>query len=143
MKVRFFLSIKGKGIKLTHGAKALAKHHHRSSSKYWGTFHGNGEQFLSSIYEREKIESWFDVKFFWQCTWLIILCKTLSPDSDKNRLAMNTIVHLIAHSCWLNIHMVAPHGIVFEIRIAEGYGARWSNDGNKVSLLYEAPFSYL
>ncbi|XP_023548571.1 uncharacterized protein LOC111807196 isoform X3 [Cucurbita pepo subsp. pepo] len=83
----------GKGIKLTHGAKALAKHHHRSSSKYWGTFHGN--------------------------------------DSDKNRLAMNTIVHLIAHSCWLNIHMVAPHGIVFEIRIAEGYGARWSNDGNK------------
>ncbi|XP_022992291.1 uncharacterized protein LOC111488653 isoform X3 [Cucurbita maxima] len=83
----------GKGIKLTHGAKALAKHHHRSSSKYWGTFHGN--------------------------------------DSDKNRLAMNTIVHLIAHCCWLNIHMVAPHGIVFEIRIAEGYGARWSNDGNK------------
>ncbi|XP_008460027.1 uncharacterized protein LOC103498964 isoform X3 [Cucumis melo] len=84
---------KGKGIKLTHGAKALAKHHHRSSSKYWGTFDGN--------------------------------------DSEKNRLAMNTIVHLIAHCCWMNIHIVAPHGIVFEIRIAQGYGARWSKDGNK------------
>ncbi|XP_038906826.1 uncharacterized protein LOC120092732 isoform X3 [Benincasa hispida] len=85
--------LKGKGIKLTHGAKALAKHHHRPSSKYWGTFDGN--------------------------------------ESDKNRLAMNTIVHLIAHCCWMNIHIVAPHGIVFEIRIAEGYGARWSKDGNK------------
>ncbi|XP_011656730.1 uncharacterized protein LOC101215607 isoform X2 [Cucumis sativus] len=83
----------GKGIKLTHGAKALAKHHHRSSSKHWGTFDGN--------------------------------------DSDKNRHAMNTIVHLIAQCCWMNIHIVAPHGIVFEIRIAEGYGARWSKDGNK------------
>ncbi|XP_022145214.1 uncharacterized protein LOC111014716 isoform X3 [Momordica charantia] len=91
--ISFASIISGKGIKLTIGAKALAKHHHRSSSKYWGTCDGN--------------------------------------DYDKNKLAMNSILDLIAHCCWLNIHIVPPHGIVFEIRIAEGYGARWSKDGNK------------
>lgn len=40
----------------------------------------------------------------------------------------------------MNIHIVAPHGVVFEIRIAEGYGARWSKDGNKVSLSYKTFF---
>uniref|UniRef100_A0A0A0KEV6 Uncharacterized protein n=1 Tax=Cucumis sativus TaxID=3659 RepID=A0A0A0KEV6_CUCSA len=59
------------------------------------------------------------------------LIMTSRRNSDKNRHAMNTIVHLIAQCCWMNIHIVAPHGIVFEIRIAEGYGARWSKDGNK------------
>lgn len=31
---------------LTHGARALAKHAERSSSKYWGSIDGNGEQLL-------------------------------------------------------------------------------------------------
>ncbi|KAJ0093642.1 hypothetical protein Patl1_26488 [Pistacia atlantica] len=52
-------------------------------------------------------------------------------DSDKNRLAMDVICRLIAHCCWLNVHIVQPHGIVFEIRVADGYGARWSKDGTK------------
>ncbi|KAL5851238.1 hypothetical protein ACOSQ3_006356 [Xanthoceras sorbifolium] len=52
-------------------------------------------------------------------------------DSDKNRLAMDVIGRLIAHCCWLNVHIVPPHGIVFEIRVAGGYGARWSKDGTK------------
>ncbi|KAI9193866.1 hypothetical protein LWI28_000857 [Acer negundo] len=52
-------------------------------------------------------------------------------DSDKNRLAMDVIGHLIAHCCWLNLHIVPPHGIVFELRVADGYGARWSKDGKK------------
>ncbi|KAJ4723551.1 RNA-binding ASCH domain protein [Melia azedarach] len=52
-------------------------------------------------------------------------------DSDKNRLAMDVIGHLIVSCCWLNVHIVQPHGIVFEIRVADGYGARWSKDGTK------------
>ncbi|GAB4859105.1 hypothetical protein Ancab_010570 [Ancistrocladus abbreviatus] len=52
-------------------------------------------------------------------------------DLDKNRLALEVIWHIIAHSCWLNIHVVKPHGAVFEIRVPEGYGARWSKDGTK------------
>ncbi|XP_061365169.1 uncharacterized protein LOC133308551 [Gastrolobium bilobum] len=52
-------------------------------------------------------------------------------DSNKNKLAMDVINRLIAHCCWLNIHTVAPHGVVFEIRVADGYGARWTEDGTK------------
>ncbi|KAK3012053.1 LOW QUALITY PROTEIN: hypothetical protein RJ639_012408 [Escallonia herrerae] len=52
-------------------------------------------------------------------------------DSDKNNLAMDAISNLLAHSCWLNMHIVSPHGVVFEIRVSDGYGARWSEDGTK------------
>lgn len=54
-------------------------------------------------------------------------------DSNKNRLALDVISRLMTHCCWLNVHIVQPHGAVFEIRVAEGYGARWSSDGSKVS----------
>ncbi|XP_021821592.1 uncharacterized protein LOC110763145 [Prunus avium] len=81
------------GSTLTHGARALAKHAHRSSSKYWGSLDGS--------------------------------------DSNKNRLALDVISRLMTHCCWLNVHSVQPHGVVFEIRVAEGYGARWSEDGSK------------
>ncbi|KAH9727441.1 ASCH domain-containing protein [Citrus sinensis] len=53
------------------------------------------------------------------------------PDSNKNRLAMDVIGPLIAYCCWLHVHIVQPHGIVFEIRVADGYGACWSEDGCK------------
>lgn len=82
-----------KGSALTHGARALAKHTERSSSKYWGILSGS--------------------------------------DSMKNKLATDVIGHLIAHCCWLNVHIVPQHGIVFEIRLADGHGARWSKDGTK------------
>uniref|UniRef100_A0A3N7F7W0 ASCH domain-containing protein n=1 Tax=Populus trichocarpa TaxID=3694 RepID=A0A3N7F7W0_POPTR len=52
-------------------------------------------------------------------------------DSTKNRLAMNVISRIIASCCWSNIHVVPQHGAVFEIRVADGYGARWSKDGTK------------
>ncbi|XP_037496503.1 uncharacterized protein LOC105628461 isoform X1 [Jatropha curcas] len=52
-------------------------------------------------------------------------------DTNKNRLAMNVINRLIAACCWSNVHIVPPHGAVFEIRVADGYGARWSKDGTK------------
>ncbi|ESW22447.1 hypothetical protein PHAVU_005G154600 [Phaseolus vulgaris] len=52
-------------------------------------------------------------------------------DSNKNMLAKDAINRLIAHCCWLNVHTVPPHGVVFEIRVADGYGARWNEDGSK------------
>ncbi|KAG4945161.1 hypothetical protein JHK87_041168 [Glycine soja] len=51
--------------------------------------------------------------------------------SNKNRLAMDVINRLISHCCWLNVYTVPPHGVVFEIRVANGYGARWTEDGSK------------
>jgi len=53
-------------------------------------------------------------------------------DSNKNKLAMIVINRLMAYCCWLNVHTVPPHGVVFEIRVAGGYGARWTEDGSKV-----------
>ncbi|XP_076910774.1 uncharacterized protein LOC143568509 isoform X2 [Bidens hawaiensis] len=52
-------------------------------------------------------------------------------DSHKNMLALKVINHLIAHCCWLNVHIVPPHGPVFEIRAQDGYGARWSLNTTK------------
>lgn len=60
-----------------------------------------------------------------------------TPDSTKNRLANDAISHLMAHCCWQNMHIVPPHGVVYEIRTADGYGARWSEDGNEVWSLIE------
>ncbi|KHG27424.1 Lysine-specific demethylase 5C [Gossypium arboreum] len=62
-------------------------------------------------------------------------------DSNKNKLAMGVIVDLIINSCWLNMYTFQPHGDVFEIRVAEGYGARWSKDGYKVNI-YPQKHSY-
>ncbi|KAL4193703.1 hypothetical protein AMTRI_Chr06g178070 [Amborella trichopoda] len=53
-------------------------------------------------------------------------------DSHKNALALEVIFHITTHACWMNIHIVKPHGAVFEIRVTEGYGARWSGDGSRV-----------
>lgn len=78
---------------LTDGARALAKHSHRSSLGYWGALNGS--------------------------------------DSDKNQHAMDAIIHLLTECCWLNMHIVPPHGTVLEIRNKDGYGARWSADGTK------------
>ncbi|XP_071727794.1 uncharacterized protein, partial [Rutidosis leptorrhynchoides] len=47
-------------------------------------------------------------------------------DSCKNAIALKVISDLIAHCCWINVHIVPPHGAVFEIRVQDGYGARWS-----------------
>ncbi|XP_038690740.1 uncharacterized protein LOC119989356 isoform X4 [Tripterygium wilfordii] len=55
----------------------------------------------------------------------------LGNDYDKNRHAMEVISRLMSNCCWINVHIVPPHGVVFEIRVASGYGARWSKDGNK------------
>ncbi|WCJ41289.1 RNA-binding ASCH domain protein [Euphorbia peplus] len=52
-------------------------------------------------------------------------------DDTKNRLAMNVINCLVASCRWSNVHIVPPHGAVYEIRTVDGYGARWSSDGTK------------
>lgn len=57
------------------------------------------------------------------------------PDSSKNKAAMDIITRLTSSCCWLNLHIVPPHGVVFEIRDADAYGARWSEDGSKVQPL--------
>ncbi|KAG1331280.1 hypothetical protein COCNU_02G012480 [Cocos nucifera] len=52
-------------------------------------------------------------------------------DSRKNMLALEVINHLITNCCWMNVHLIHPYDCVFEIRVHEGYGARWSKYGSK------------
>ncbi|KAF3330905.1 hypothetical protein FCM35_KLT04259 [Carex littledalei] len=52
-------------------------------------------------------------------------------DSNKNQLASEVINRLLEDCCWMNIHLIQPYGPVFEIRVHEGYGARWSHNGSK------------
>ncbi|XP_042044352.1 uncharacterized protein LOC121790131 isoform X2 [Salvia splendens] len=52
-------------------------------------------------------------------------------DEEKNRHAAEIISRLLAECSWMNMHIVRPHGTVFEIRNDGGYGARWSVDGSK------------
>jgi len=52
-------------------------------------------------------------------------------DSSKNGLASEAIDSLLRDCCWMNVHLTQPYGPVFEIRVHEGYGARWSQDGAK------------
>ncbi|CAO2146241.1 unnamed protein product [Urochloa humidicola] len=52
-------------------------------------------------------------------------------DSSKNKLASEAIDSLLRDCCWMNVHLTQPYGPVFEIRVHEGYGARWSQDGSK------------
>jgi len=78
---------------LTVGARALAKHCHRTSDKYWGTAKG--------------------------------------PELVRNNQANRFIYQFLQDIVWINIHLL-PHEIeVFEVRVREGYGARWLCDGSK------------
>ncbi|KAL7145526.1 hypothetical protein ABFS83_07G090100 [Erythranthe nasuta] len=52
-------------------------------------------------------------------------------DYEKNRQAVEVINRVMSECIWMNMHIVQPHGCIFEIRTCDGYGARWSGDGIK------------
>lgn len=67
-------------------------------------------------------------------SWSISLLHCFSSDLSKNELAYGAIDSLLRDCCWMNVHVTQPFGPVFEIRVQEGYGARWSQDGSKVQV---------
>lgn len=50
-------------------------------------------------------------------------------DADKNQQALTKIASLLDQATWWNVFEHYKHEIVFEARIASGYGARWQHDG--------------
>ncbi|KAL6074843.1 ASCH domain-containing protein [Balamuthia mandrillaris] len=55
---------------------------------------------------------------------------TTGPDPLKNANAEAIIKKIFQNATWLNLHLL-PHDLgIFEVRTKEGYGARWSGDGN-------------
>lgn len=60
-------------------------------------------------------------------------------DLVKNEHAFNIICKLINEAVWLNNHLL-PHDVyIFEIRIKEGYGCRWSISGDLFRGFLEPP----
>lgn len=57
----------------------------------------------------------------------------MNTESEKNKLAKSTLQRLMINAVWMNVHL-APLSL-FEIRVIEGYGARWKADGSQVLLL--------
>lgn len=112
------------GCSLTDAARALSKHVNRSSSGWWGVLSGSGMYVLLGA-------PFWPIKFFLSIAMTI--CWFLSSsESNKNRLALEAVNLLLNNCCWMNVHLIQPHGPVFEIRVPEGFGARWSKDGLKV-----------
>ncbi len=48
-----------------------------------------------------------------------------------NAHAEEIILRILDHATWTNLHILAHDVIVFEVRVTEGYGARWSADGSQ------------
>lgn len=87
------------GSSLSVGARALSKHWHRAPES----------------------------ARFWAAEWA-------GDDSAKNALASAALVRVLAGGTWANLHRLPVTGAarsadVFEVRLASGYGARWSADG--------------
>jgi hypothetical protein len=51
---------------------------------------------------------------------------------QKQQVVMEKINYIIDHETWWNIFFHYKHGLVYEIREAEGHGIRWSQDGTRL-----------
>ncbi|CAK9859104.1 unnamed protein product [Sphagnum jensenii] len=58
-------------------------------------------------------------------------------ESEKNELAKSMLKRLMKHAIWMNVHL-APFP-TFEIRVSDGYGARWVADGSQFQGFLEPP----
>eukprot|EP00898_Chlorokybus_atmophyticus_P004784 jgi/Chlat1/5306/Chrsp35S05251 len=55
-------------------------------------------------------------------------------DLEKNARAKAVVLNLVDNAVWMNTHLL-PHDVeVYEVRVTEGYGARWSADGNEPTI---------
>mmetsp|Transcript_52406 Transcript_52406/g.104970 ORF Transcript_52406/g.104970 Transcript_52406/m.104970 type:complete len:137 (+) Transcript_52406:444-854(+) len=57
-------------------------------------------------------------------------------DADKNADAMQRLLRVLAAAVWANQHRLPDGQDVLEVRIEEGYGARWSGGHRGVPLLF-------
>ena len=65
--------------------------------------------------------------------------KANGPVELVNLNATIVILRIISQCVWMNTHML-PHNLaIFEIRVQEGYGARWTLDGREFRGFLEPP----
>lgn len=98
-----FIAVNNVG--LTAGARAWSKHAHRSGAS------GPSSQKSS---QNTSPESWWG--------------NPRGPVASINVDALTLFEKIIQDSSWRNLHWL-PHAVlVYEVRVVEGYGMRWSQD---------------
>ncbi|EFJ11351.1 hypothetical protein SELMODRAFT_126335, partial [Selaginella moellendorffii] len=60
-------------------------------------------------------------------------------ETAKNKIALKAVCRIIDQASWMNIHHLPQSTHIFEIRVQDGYGARWSSDGKQFRGFVEPP----
>ena len=55
--------------------------------------------------------------------------KVSGKEKHKNELAEKVLQQILDECVWVNLHILPHEQVIVEIRIAKGYGARWTADG--------------
>lgn len=51
-------------------------------------------------------------------------------EAAKNAWGKETLARILDGATWMNVHLLPHAKAIIEVRIAEGYGARWTADGS-------------
>ncbi|XP_002987745.2 uncharacterized protein LOC9651814 [Selaginella moellendorffii] len=60
-------------------------------------------------------------------------------ETAKNKVALKAVCRIIDQASWMNTHHLPQSTHIFEIRVQDGYGARWSSDGKQFRGFVEPP----
>jgi hypothetical protein len=66
-----------------------------------------------------------------QRTRLAFWGELTGDEEEKSRTAQQLLRTVLQKATWWNVFEHYKHQVVFEARVAEGYGARWGNDGEE------------
>ena len=98
---------------LTEGGRAWTKHFHRSIP----TLDGNGEGELPGSKRRKKADVEASVG------WWGIASGSVATINEK---ALALFWKVVNGATWRNLHWLPHEVLVYEVRVDEGYGMRWS-----------------
>ncbi|TCD62488.1 hypothetical protein EIP91_006809 [Steccherinum ochraceum] len=111
-----FLSTNSVG--LTAGARAWSKHAHRSGS---GSGNNTTEGSESDQAASAKSKGWWG--------------SPSGPVTRINDRALELFWRVMKDATWRNLHWLPHSVLVYEVRVLEGYGMRWSQDRSVASSL--------
>jgi hypothetical protein len=66
-----------------------------------------------------------------QRTRLVFWGELTGDEEEKSRTAQQLLRTVLQEATWWNVFEHYKHQVVFEARVAEGYGARWGHDGQE------------
>ncbi|TEB29673.1 hypothetical protein FA13DRAFT_1579390, partial [Coprinellus micaceus] len=97
---------------LTAGARAWSKHAHRSQPL--ATPSSPHEETIPEIDSGERSDGWWG--------------RPSGPVASINERALALFWKVVGGATWRNLHWLPHRVLVYEVRVEEGYGMRWSQD---------------